>query len=63
MIPLWVGRLAIGDALSSGEVAFDGSIEFARSFPRWIRTPSRVRELNDALSGAGLHTEHAAEPR
>ncbi len=54
MISVWVGHLAIEDALSSDEVALDGSAEFARSFPRWIGVPSRVRELEDALNLSSL---------
>jgi DNA-binding HxlR family transcriptional regulator len=53
MVRVWVGRLAIGDAIASGEVALDGSAELTRSFPRWIGVPARVRELEDALSRLG----------
>ena len=54
MIRVWVGHLAIEDALSSGAVALDGSAELAHSFPRWIGVPARVRELEDALSRSSL---------
>jgi DNA-binding HxlR family transcriptional regulator len=54
MIRVWVGRLAVEDVLASGEVALDGSAELARSFPRWIGVPSRVDELEDALSRVSL---------
>jgi hypothetical protein len=36
------------------DLALDGSGELARSFPRWIGFPSRVRELHDSLSRVGL---------
>jgi DNA-binding HxlR family transcriptional regulator len=54
MIQIWVGRLALEEALGSGEVAVDGSAELARSFARWLGVPSRVRELEDALSRSRL---------
>ena len=64
MTHIWVGRLAIEDALASGEVTLDGSGDFARSFPRWIGVPSRLRELHDSLSRLGLSgPEAGGEPR
>jgi DNA-binding HxlR family transcriptional regulator len=50
MTRVWIGHLAIEDALASGELALDGSAELARSLPRWIGVPSRAREREDRLT-------------
>jgi hypothetical protein len=42
--------LAGASALSTGEMALDGSAELARSLPRWIGVPSRAREREDRLN-------------
>jgi DNA-binding HxlR family transcriptional regulator len=64
MIDVWVGHLVIEDALAAGDVALEGSAAFARSFPRWIGVPSRVRELQDALSNLRLPaTGDRGDPR
>jgi hypothetical protein len=54
MTRVWVGHLAIEDALASGELACDGSAELARSLPRWIGVSSRAREREDSLSRLSL---------
>jgi DNA-binding HxlR family transcriptional regulator len=63
MIRVWVGHRTIEDALTSGDVTLDGSGDLARSFPRWLGVPSRVRELEHSLSRLGLATADSSPGR
>lgn len=63
MTQVWVGHLAIEDALSSGNVALDGSTALARNFTQWIGVPDRAREREDALRASLAPSGDHRSPR
>ena len=37
LVDVWMGHIAIGDALRAGDIALDGPRTLVRAFPQWLR--------------------------
>lgn len=62
---VWLGRIALSEALDSGIVEIDGAPALARAFPRWLQWSHLVGAVRAGMSDAseGLSTPAAAAGR